>query len=228
MLGKLTSAAKKQLSSVQAQVSAAGSSSGSGGAQKVITLEPVSAQIAIFPQFVAQKTESLVLKEKVFSFSGDSFDIKTLEGNPVFKVQGKAMSLSGRKIVADTAGNELFHLRKEHLSIHTTFYGEDASGKKLFEVKSKFSIGSSKAYIIFTDVSGKAHNLLMKGDFFDREAAITDETTGAVVATINRKFFNVGEILGGAQTYVLSVAPGVDTALMTAACICLDEKRNEK
>lgn len=90
------------------------------------------------------------------------------------------------------------------------------------------TVGSSKAYINFTDAHGKAHSLFMKGDFFDREAKITDETTGTVVATINRKFFNASEILGGQQTYVLSVAPGFDMALMAAACICLDEKNNEK
>ena len=30
------------------------------------------------------------------------------------------------------------------------------------------------------------------------------------------------------QTYVLTVAPGVDAALLLAICICLDEKANEK
>ncbi|KAJ6256013.1 hypothetical protein Dda_9307 [Drechslerella dactyloides] len=104
-----------------------------------INIEPVAAKIAIFPQFVAQKTETLIIREKVFSWSGDSFDITTIEKVPLFKIHGKAFSLSGRKIFSDQQGNELFHLRKEHLTIHTTYYGEDSTGKKLFEVKSKFS-----------------------------------------------------------------------------------------
>lgn len=206
----------------------AGSSSG-GGAQVVPMMEAVSTQIAIFPQFVAQKTESLLLKEKVFSLSGDSFDITTLEKVPVFKVQGKKLSLSGRKIFCDQQGNELFHIQKKHLAIHSTYYAEDPSspGRMLFEVKSKFSIGSSKAYVNFTDVSGVEHSLLMKGNWFDTKSDIVDEKTGAVVASINRKLFNAAEIFGGQQTYVLSVAPGVDMALMCAACICFDEKNNE-
>lgn len=226
MFGKLKQRAREELAAIQSQ--SGGGSSSSGGAQKVVTIEPVAAQIAIFPQFVAQKTESLILQEKVFSFSGDSFDIKNVEGTPVFKVQGKAMSMSGRKIFSDQKGNELFHLRKQLVSLHTTFYGEDSNDRPLFEVKSKFSIGTSKAYVSFTDTTGKAHSLLMKGNWFDTQANIVDETTGAVVATISRKLFNLGELIGGQQSYVLSVAPGVDMALMCAACICLDEKNNEK
>ncbi|KAK6519787.1 hypothetical protein TWF506_000082 [Arthrobotrys conoides] len=231
MFGKLknfANIAEQKLNGIQSQGSSAMAGSSSGGAQAIPALEAVAAQVAIFPQFVAQKTEALVLKEKVFSLSGDSYDITTVEKVPVFKVQGKKLSLSGRKIFADQQGNELFHLRKEHLSIHTTYYGEDSSGKVLFEVKSKFSIGTSKAYVNFTDVNGTAHSLLMKGNWFDTKSDIVDEKTGSVVASVNRKLFNLGELIGGQQTYVLTVAPGVDMALMCAACICFDEKNNEK
>ncbi|KAF3935395.1 hypothetical protein ABW20_dc0102378 [Dactylellina cionopaga] len=223
---------KKELNNVQTQGTAAmsGGSSSGGGQQVIEALEPVAAQVAIFPQFVAQKTESLVLTEKVFSFSGDSFDITTVDKVPVFKVQGKKLSLSGRKIFADKEGNELFHLQKKHIALHSTYYGSDPQNpdRPLFEVKSKFSIGTSKAYVNFTDKAGKEHSLLMKGNFFDTKSNIVDEATGAVVASINRKLFNIGQVLGGQQTYVVSVAPGVDMALVCAACICFDEKNNEK
>jgi uncharacterized protein YxjI len=69
---------------------------------------------------------------------------------------------------------------------------------------------------------------MMKGDFFDRKAEITDVATGQVAATIDRKFFNARELIGGQQTYVVTVSPGVDMALIVAMCIALDEKRNEK
>lgn len=67
----------------------------------------------------------------------------------------------------------------------------------------------------------------MKGNFFDTRADITCETTGQVVATIDRKFFNSGEFFGSKQTYAVTVAPNVDMALIAAMCICLDERRNE-
>lgn len=67
----------------------------------------------------------------------------------------------------------------------------------------------------------------MKGDFFDRKADITDEATGQTVATIDRKFFNARELLGGQQTYIVTCAAGIDMAIICAMCICLDERRNE-
>jgi uncharacterized protein YxjI len=50
---------------------------------------------------------------------------------------------------------------------------------------------------------------------------------GAVVARINRKILSGKDLFFGQQTYGVQVAPGVDLALITALCICLDEKNNE-
>lgn len=68
--------------------------------------------------------------------------------------------------------------------------------------------------------------LLVKGDWLDRSATITMGNT--VVAQISRSYFNMREVFGGQQTYYVTVAPGVDLALMAAICVCLDEKENEK
>ena len=67
----------------------------------------------------------------------------------------------------------------------------------------------------------------MKGDFFDTMANITDEATGQIVATIDRQFFNARQLLGGQQTYVVTIAPNVDMAIIVAMCVCLDERRND-
>lgn len=48
------------------------------------------------------------------------------------------------------------------------------------------------------------------------------------MAQISRKMFNMREIFGGQQTYYVTVAAGVDLAMMAAICVCLDEKENEK
>jgi len=68
---------------------------------------------------------------------------------------------------------------------------------------------------------------MIKGNFFDTHADITEVSTGHPVARIDRQFFNARQILGGQQTYVVFVAPNVDLSLVAAMCICLDEKRNE-
>lgn len=103
-----------------------------------VNLAPVPQPIAIFDQFTAQKTETLAIKEKIMSLTGDSFDVKLANGQPVFKVKGKLMSISGRKSVTDMSDNHLFDLVKEHLHLHTTYAAESPDGKKLLEVKSGF------------------------------------------------------------------------------------------
>lgn len=68
----------------------------------------------------------------------------------------------------------------------------------------------------------------MKGNFFDTYADITDVSTGQPVGRIDRKLLNVAELFAGQQTYAVTVAPGMDMAVIIAMCICLDERRNDQ
>jgi uncharacterized protein YxjI len=104
-----------------------------------MALQAVPQQIGIFDQYIARGPETIVLKEKVLSLSGDSFSIKLTNGTPLFQVEGKVMSISGRKTVRDMAGNHLFDICKEHMHIHTTFVIKDPKDQKIMEVKSKFA-----------------------------------------------------------------------------------------
>ncbi|KAF2464460.1 uncharacterized protein BDR25DRAFT_307181 [Lindgomyces ingoldianus] len=192
-------------------------------------LAPVPQPIGVFPELIARQTETLILKEKVLSLTGDSFSIKLANGTPILQVEGKILSISGRKTVRDMQGKHLFDIVKEHFHIHTTFAVKDPSDRKIMEVKSKFAILGSKAVATFTSTNGKAEELQMKGNWFDTSADITDEAQGGiVVGRIDRKLLSGKDILFGQQTYALQVAPGVDMALMAAMCICMDEKNNEK
>ncbi|GAQ08600.1 hypothetical protein ALT_5921 [Aspergillus lentulus] len=189
---------------------------------------PVPKPVAIFDQFIAQQTEVLALKEKVLSLSGDSFDVKLANGQPIFQIKSKLMSFHGRKSVFDMAGKHLFDIVKEHLHIHTTFAAEDPNGKKLLEVKSSFSLVGSKTIATFTSPrTGSTEILQMKGNWSDTKVDIVNEATGVVVARIDRKLWRGHELFFDKQTYAVMVAPGVDLALIAALCVCFDEKNNE-
>jgi uncharacterized protein YxjI len=101
-------------------------------------LAPAPQPIGVFPQYFTKGPETLVLKEKVLSLTGDSFTIKLANGTPVLQVQGKVLSLTGRKKMMDMQGNHLCSIVKEHFHIHSTYAVEDAKGAKLMEVKSSF------------------------------------------------------------------------------------------
>ena len=51
---------------------------------------------------------------------------------------------------------------------------------------------------------------------------------GSPVAQISRSLLNARELFTDKQTYFVTVAPGVDLALIAAICICFDEAKNEK
>jgi uncharacterized protein YxjI len=101
-------------------------------------LAPVPAPIGIFPQFIAQQPETLVMKEHVMSLTGDSFSIKLANGTPILQVEGKVFSIGGRKKVRDMAGNHLFDIKHEMFHLHATYICEDPKGQKIMEVKSSF------------------------------------------------------------------------------------------
>lgn len=191
-------------------------------------LPPSPQPLGVFRNYIARQTESLVIRERVMSLSGDSFDIKTIDGRDILQVKGEAFSLSGRKSVMDVHGNHLFTIRKEHFTLSRSYYAEDTQGRRFFEVQGKFSLGSSKSIgRFFNPFTNQQEELLMKGNFFDTSADITNTKTGQTVARIDRKLLNAREFFADAQTYVVTVAEGVDLALMAAMCICLDERRNE-
>jgi uncharacterized protein YxjI len=95
------------------------------------------APIGIFPQFLAQQSETLLMQEKIFSITGNDFLIKLANGNPILRVEAKGIkSFSGRKKMFDLQGTHLFDIVREKFHLHTTFAVEDKEGGKIMEVRS--------------------------------------------------------------------------------------------
>lgn len=155
--------------------------------------------------FYSPQTTTLQMKEKVFSLSGDSFTVHTVEGIEICKVQGKFISMRDTKTFTDMQDNELFTVKTKMLAISKSFHAESPNGHN-FDVKGHFSIGSSKSSVLFKNAADGAETEVdVKGDWFDRSAEIT--LAGKTVATIARKFFNVREIFGDKQTVCCAILP---------------------
>ncbi|KAK7029531.1 hypothetical protein VNI00_014408 [Paramarasmius palmivorus] len=171
----------------------------------------------------------LKLQERRLSWTGDDFHIRDANGADFLICKAKVFSLHGRKEFSDPNGQPLFVIKKKILSIHTTFEGYTPDEEKLlFTVKSSFSIGAAKLNTTFTGLDGQETVLALRGDFFDRKASINlGSPEGPPVGHISRSFLNGRELIFDQQTYYLTVAPGVDAALLAAICVCLDEKENE-
>ncbi|KAK4104431.1 hypothetical protein N658DRAFT_419377 [Parathielavia hyrcaniae] len=189
---------------------------------------PVPQPLAVFEHLVASQTQTLVIKE-----TGDHFDVKTLDGRPWMNVKPKYPTAHGRKKVYDAAGHHLFDMIKEtfHWAWHPTYSIQVESGKKEhMKVKYKWTIANTKAHATFTTARGTPVTLVMEGKWPSQSVDIVDKASGALAARIERKRSDVRQILRevvGQQTYHATVAPNVDTALIVAMCVCLDEKKED-
>ncbi|CAD6886842.1 unnamed protein product [Tilletia controversa] len=207
----------------------------SNAPEPAAVLAPVPHPIGVLPQYTIHTQQmALKIRERKTGFSGDNFKVKdAVTDQSIFQVDGKAFSLSSSKHILDANGQTLFTLKKKLISIHMTYEGyAPNTDEPLFTVKSGFSFGT-KLTASFTNraaagggAAGEPVTLVLKGDLFDRKAEICTEA-GVPVARISRSFANMGQLFFDTQTYILTIAPGVDAALLLAICIVLDEKANE-
>lgn len=65
----------------------------------------------ISPQHVTSTAKTLVLKERSMSYSGDDAQIKDTAGNIVFYVQAELMTMSQRRFMVDTRGQKIGQVR---------------------------------------------------------------------------------------------------------------------
>ncbi|WVF71015.1 hypothetical protein IAT40_005811 [Kwoniella sp. CBS 6097] len=196
------------------------------GSSAPAQLHPVNPPLGVFPNYYAQQPTTLVLKEKVFSFSGDDFSVKDTNGYTVVRCHGQALSWRDRKVIVDANNNFLFGLRNKMMAIHKTFIAENEGGTEIFRIRKRLSFGSKMEATFHNPATSQEVTLLLRGDFWGGSADITVEN-GPVVAQITRELMNARQIFGGQQTYFVTVAPGVDLALIAALCICFDEAKNE-
>ncbi|WRT66012.1 uncharacterized protein IL334_002963 [Kwoniella shivajii] len=196
------------------------------GSSAPAALHPINPPLGLHANYFAQQPTTLVLKEKVFSWSGDDFSVKDTNGHTVVRCHGQSMSFRDRKVINDANGQFLFGLRNKLLSIHKTFVGETQDERELFRIRKRMSLGSKMEATFVNPATSQTITLVLKGDFWGGSADISIEN-GPVVAQISRELFNARQIFGDQQTYYVTVAPGVDLALIAAICICFDEAKNE-
>jgi len=191
----------------------------------VYPLAPLSRQAGVFPNWIARQPITLVLKEKILSWSGEDIYINDINGVPVFRLAGKVMSISKRKSFSDAAGNLLFTLRQEIFSIMRHYYAEGPQDERFLEVKGKFSVLHKKFEASFVDsATHEKIELAMKGDLWDYRSEI--KMGEQVVAVIDRQILNKRDLLFNRDTYAVTIAPGFDITVAMAMAISLDEERH--
>ncbi|KAN0091901.1 DUF567 domain containing protein [Hyaloscypha variabilis] len=194
-----------------------------------IVLQPLPKAIGINPAFCVNAQKTLLMKEKVFSLALDAFHVHDENNQEVLQVRAKTFSIHHQKEFFDPQNNPLFTLKHKPFSLPRQYYGETIGDEKqLFHIQDKWHLGGARQVVTFQNLAagtGEAIELHIAGQWIDRHATI--KLGDQLVAEITRTFFNARQILGGLDTYYVTVAPGMDYSLIAAIAVALDERENE-
>lgn len=184
------------------------------------TLQPVPAPGAgIHPSYVASQLETLTVKGS--SLSRNHFVVLDSAGTQLFGIDAEKLSLSQRTHVTETAtGTKLCTLRRETWKMKSQYYAEvSEDGPRLFDMKSKFSMGSEKFVITFPNVVADGQEVVLdwKGPAFSSKGEIY--LNGMMVAFVEKEHFKLkGE-------FRVHVAPGMDKLLAVCILACVNNER---
>jgi uncharacterized protein YxjI len=163
-----------------------------------------------------------VIRERLFRLGEDS-DITDEQGQPVFHVDGKVLTLRNTLIVRDLAGTEVAKVERRLIALRPT-YRITRQGEEVAEVRKKLFSPFVDRFTI--DIPGP-HDLQMTGSLFEHEYTITRDDQ--VVATVSKRWLSLTE------TYGVETALGEDDVLILASVLALDlaedrerEERHER
>ena len=150
-----------------------------------------------------------VIRERFFRLGEDS-DITDEQGQPVYHVDGKVLTLHNTLIVRDLAGTEVARVRRQLVALRPT-YEITRQGQEVAEVRKKLFSPFVDRFTI--DIPGP-DDLSMTGDLFEHEYTIT--RGDQVVATVSRRWLSLTD------TYGVDIAPREDDVLILASVLALD------
>lgn len=176
--------------------------------------------------YVAPEDTQLSVARKLLSLQDGNFTITDSEGNTLFLLKEKLVSLTDKKTLFDGSDNPVLSLQKKTFTLHSThevYAGETSD--LLFEVKTS-SIRGDVSYDVFI-AGSEAATYVVKGDFDHRAYSIiyNDEF---VVADVSKAHFNVASLFGeGKHQYGVKVKAGVDLAFIAAVVTIIDSIHSE-
>jgi len=194
---------------------------------------PKNPIIAINQRFVHDKEITLILKEKILSFSNEDYIVKDTEGISYFKCKGKAFSIRDKKFINDTDNNPILVIQNKILSLKgqmDLLDGKDNSkviGKITPDsllVKKKFTVqfyNKSTSNIEYVDMNCDYSGSICEVIYHEGK----EET---LICEITKKELEEKYALSSQDDYYIKIAPGVDSALMMAIALCFDDFKNEQ
>ena len=150
------------------------------------------------------------MREQMFAI-GDDYWIETDAGQPVFKVDGKALRIRKTLILETPEGDEVFTIQKKIVSIRDTMEIERDGRSVATVAKALLAPLRDRFSIDVEDGEG----MEAKGNIVDHEYSI--ERGGNKVAQVSRRWFRMRD------SYGVEIAEAQDDALILAVAVCIDQ-----
>lgn len=179
---------------------------------------------AVAPYVVNQVTKFLI-KEKVFH--PDNFEVLKLPDSTLsFDIRGNVLARDCKKIILDQNANKLFAMTEDVNTLLQVMYIFDYRTRRVYTLRKKgFFPGFGRSSLFVWEGKGDSGNPLLEitCTAFRTKFNIVDRSTNLSLATFTRSAGNAKRVLTGADTYVLTVLPGMDSAFLTMLVVCCDE-----
>ena len=156
-----------------------------------------------------------LVRERLFSIT-DDFWVTDEQGDKVFFVDAKILSLRHALELKDAAGRKLATIKHKLVTFTDAMDIEDDNGVVATVHKAVFSPLHHRANI---DLAGGGR-LEAVGNLIDKDFEIRDG--GQPIARVSRAWFRVRD------TYGVDVAPGQDDALIICIAVCLDRIHHDE
>jgi len=188
-------------------------------------LSPPRVPIQIIDYIQRQSTQSFQLKEQMITLTSNSFDIEDMTGALCFRVKGKLLTLHHRKFLEDSKGNQIIEMEHAVFTLHrqVKLLAGPKGNTTVAIARSKVMGTLSEVSVWLGDkIREDLPDILAKGFFWCREFRFHNRD-GDLIAQVTRECLSINAADAGNDKYILHVAPDVDSALMVALVLCIEE-----
>ncbi|KAK3017495.1 hypothetical protein RJ639_005999 [Escallonia herrerae] len=187
----------------------------------------------ISPQFCAPYPVDLTIVRKVMTLSDGNFAVTDVNGNIMFKVKGKLLSIRDRRVLLDASDRPVVSLQQKILTAHRrwqVFRGDSSDSQDLLFSVKKSSILQFKTELdifLATNTKEDACDFKVKGSWLERSCVIYLGDSSTIVAQMHKKH-TAQSIVLGKDTFTVTVYPHVDYAFIVALVVILDEINEDR
>ncbi|KAL7136154.1 hypothetical protein ABFS83_10G010700 [Erythranthe nasuta] len=187
----------------------------------------------VSPHFCVGYPVDLTIVRKLMTLSEGTFGVTDVNGNIMFRIKGKLLSIHDRRVLLDAAGTPIITFQQKLLSAHQrwqVFRGESTNAKDmLFSVRKSSLLQMKTKLDVFMAANTKEDvcDFKIEGSWFERSCVIYAGNSNNIIAQMHRKH-SAQSILLGKDTFGVTVYPNVDYAFVVCLIVILEEINQDR